>query len=118
MRKITALRALCETLTGETSNGNTIGEVLQDINDKYPTPAPVVTKYTVTYDVNGGTGTVEAVEVTAGESITLDDGSGITAPEGKEFVGWATTDDAESADVTSPYTPEADVTLYAVYGDE
>ena len=80
------------------------------------TVPPVVTKYTITYDVNGGTGTVAPVEVTAGESVNLNDGTGITAPTDEEFKGWATTSDAESPDVTSPYTPTANITLYAVYG--
>ena len=77
--------------------------------------APAGTTYTVTYDVNGGSGTVAPVTVTAGEQVTLNDGTGITAPAGKAFVGWATTAEATSADVTSPYTPAADITLYAVY---
>lgn len=70
---------------------------------------------TVTYDANGGTGTVAAVNVAAGDSITLSDGTGLTAPEGKEFAGWATEATAEEPDVTSPYTPTASVTLHAVY---
>ena len=74
-----------------------------------------VSVLTVTYDANGGTGTVDPVSVASGDSVTLDDGTGLTAPEGKVFDGWATTDDAETPDVDSPYTPEADVTLYAVY---
>ena len=76
---------------------------------------PVTTKYTVTYDVNGGTGTIAPVEVVAGESITLNDGTGITAPTDTTFVGWARTSSAQSATVSSPFTPTADVTLYAVY---
>lgn len=75
------------------------------------------TKYTVTYDANSGTGTIEPVEVVAGESITLDDGSGLTAPEGKEFLGWAKTSSAQSATVTSPFTPDKDTILYAVWAD-
>lgn len=71
--------------------------------------------YTVTYDVNGGTGTVASATVNAGSSVTLNDGTGITAPEGKTFSGWATTSDATVANVTSPYTPTANITLYAVY---
>lgn len=71
--------------------------------------------YTVTYSANGGTGTIDAVTVVAGNSITLSDGTGLTAPENKTFGGWATTDSAEEPDVTSPYTPEASVTLYAVW---
>ena len=72
---------------------------------------------TVTYNVNGGTGSVDAQTVIAGNSITLSDGTGITPPDDKEFAGWATTDSATEADVTSPYTPTENVTLYAVYGD-
>lgn len=73
---------------------------------------PVVT---LTYDENGGTGSVDPVAVGKGSAVTLDDGSGLTAPEGKEFAGWATTSDAESADVESPLTVTADTTIYAVW---
>ena len=74
------------------------------------------TTYRVTFDLMGGTSaTIEDTDVTAGQSINLDDGTNITAPAGKTFVGWATTADATTADVTSPYTPSDDVTLYAVY---
>ena len=71
----------------------------------------------MTYDENGGTGSIESVTVNAGDSITLSDGTGLTAPEGKSFVGWAKTSSAQSATVTSPFTPTGDVTLYAVYTD-
>lgn len=71
--------------------------------------------YTVTYDANGGTGSISAATVTPGQSITLSDGTGLTAPEGKTFSGWATGASAESANVTSPYTPTGNVTLYAVW---
>lgn len=70
---------------------------------------------TVTYDANGGTGTVTAQTVIAGNSIELSDGTGLTAPEGKEFAGWATEATAEEANVTSPYTPTENVTLHAVW---
>lgn len=70
---------------------------------------------TITYDANGGTGSVDAQVVIAGNSAELNDGTGLTAPEGKEFAGWATTNDAETPDATSPYKPTGNVTLYAVY---
>lgn len=73
---------------------------------------------TVTYDVNGGTGSATAQTVIAGNSINLDDGTGITPDTGKVFDGWATTSDATEPDVTSPYTPTENITLYAVYKDE
>lgn len=86
-----------------------------DVTDKASAVVNVSVK-TVTYDVNGGTGEVAAATAIAGNSITLNDGAGITPPIDKVFKGWATTDDAEAADVTSPYTVTEDVTLYAVYG--
>ncbi len=76
------------------------------------------TKFTITYNANGGTGSIGSVEVDEGESVTLSDGTGLTAPEGKEFKGWAKSSSAQNPTVTSPYTPEADTTLYAVWGDE
>lgn len=77
------------------------------------TPSPA-TVYTVAYNVNGGTGSVESATVNAGDSVVLNDGTGITAPEGKTFSGWGLTEDATET-VASPYTPTASVTLYAVY---
>lgn len=72
---------------------------------------------TVTYDANGGTGSVDAQTVIAGNSITLSDGSTLTAPEGKEFAGWGLEATATEPEVTDPYTPTENVTLYAVYVD-
>ena len=87
-----------------------------------PEPEPEVVKYTVTYNANGGTGTIEPVEVVAGESITVDDGSGLTPPANDEalggdlaFAGWAKTSSAQSATVVSPFTPDKNTTLYAVW---
>lgn len=76
-----------------------------------PTPAAV---YTVAYNVNGGTGSVDNATVNAGESVVLNDGTGITPPTDKNFSGWGLTEDATET-VASPYTPTASVTLYAVY---
>lgn len=73
--------------------------------------------YTVTYNANGGTGSIDSVEVEAGKSITLSDGTGLTAPTGKTFKGWAKSASATNPTVTSPFTPTADTTLYAVYGE-
>ena len=73
------------------------------------------TTYRVTYDLMGGTGSVDDETVNAGSSVTLEDGANITPPGGKEFSGWATTAGATTPNVTSPYTPNGDVTLYAVY---
>lgn len=97
--------------TTVTSNGTF------DIKD-YASVVVNVGTSTVTYNANGGTGTVDSQTAITGNTITLDDGSGLTAPEGKEFAGWATTDSAEEPDVESPYKVEENVTLYAVYATE
>ena len=72
---------------------------------------------TVTYDANGGTGSVDAQTVIAGNSINLSDGTGLTAPTDKEFAGWGLEATATEPEVTSPYTPTENVTLYAVWTD-
>lgn len=74
--------------------------------------------YRVTFDLMGGTGSVEDTTVNAGSSVNLDDGTNITPPSGKVFSGWATRDDATTPNVTSPYTPSGDITLYAIYTNE
>lgn len=91
--------------------GETIAEVITESG------AAPVTKFVVSYDANGGEGTIASVSVFSGKSITVSDGTGLTAPEGKEFAGWAKTDSALSPTVTSPFTPERDTTLYAVWTD-
>ncbi len=79
---------------------------------------PPTVEYSVIYNANGGEDAPASVEVEFGDSITLDDGTGMTAPSGKVFAGWATTPTAEEPNVTSPYKPTADVTLYAVWINE
>lgn len=75
------------------------------------TPA---TKYTVTYDLNGGTGTLPTQEdVAKGGKFTLHDGTtDITAPAGQKFDGWhdGTTKYAGGAEYTMG---ESNVTLTA-----
>lgn len=74
--------------------------------------------YRVTYDLMGGSGSVDDETVNAGSSVVLEDGTNITPPSGKEFSGWATSPSATTPNVTSPYTPSGNVTLYAVYVNE
>ena len=71
-------------------------------------------KYTVSYNANGGSVTPTSTRVVQGSSIaTLPTP---TAPEGKVFDNWYTgLTDGEV--VTSSYTPNSDVTIYARYTD-
>ena len=73
--------------------------------------------YKVVYDANGGTGTISDQTVNAGSSVTIDSGSGLTAPSNKEFAGWALTSYATTPTIAggASYTPSGDVTLFAVW---
>ena len=46
-----------------------------------------VTEVTITFEPNGGTGTMQPMKVKSGESFTLPECT-FTPPEGKEFAGW------------------------------
>ena len=74
--------------------------------------------YTVSFDAGDGTGTIDSMIGTYVTPITLPDGSDLTPPTDKIFSGWANAADATEPNVTSPYTPTADITLYAMYEDE
>ena len=69
------------------------------------TPPPAT--YTVSFNANGGTGTMAEVTGVSAGAYTLP-ANGFTAPDGKRFVGWAT-----SAGGT--ITVSANVTLYAIW---
>jgi uncharacterized repeat protein (TIGR02543 family) len=70
--------------------------------------------YTVTFNVNSGSGTEPARTVTAGSSVILPDGRGLSR-SGYTFGGWNTNSSGTgtSYNAGTSYTPTADVTLYA-----
>lgn len=80
--------------------------------------SPSAVNKTVTYNANGGTGSVDAVTVPMGTVITLNNGAGLTPPSGKVFDGWDTTSTATHADLHGDYLVTDDVTLYAIYVTE
>lgn len=73
------------------------------------------TPATVTYNANGGTGTIPAVETYVGAIINVSDGTGLTPPTDEHFVGWDTSASATIPDIVDTYKVTGDVTLYAVY---
>lgn len=70
---------------------------------------------TVTFDANGGSGTMDSVTVVKGTEIELPECA--FKPAGKEtFAGWSTTKEGKEAlKVKESYKASADVTLYAVW---
>jgi uncharacterized repeat protein (TIGR02543 family) len=74
---------------------------------------PVI--YTVTYNINNGSGTLPAAQsVNSGSGIILPSGSGLTRT-GYTFGGWNTSSTGTGTNYTagSSYTPTGNITLYA-----
>ena len=71
--------------------------------------------YTVSYHLNGGTGTTPTPQTyTQGNAaIALNSGAGLSK-QGSVFGGWAILTNVSTL-VASPYTPTANVTLYAIW---
>lgn len=112
-KTIPGLLGEVSTALGGQATGKTIAEQLHNI--AVAKGFPEDGDFTVTYNVNGGTGSIDAIDVKAGDSIVLNDCSDVTAPENKEFAGWAKSSSAQNPTVESPFTPYADTTLYAVW---
>jgi uncharacterized repeat protein (TIGR02543 family) len=74
-----------------------------------------VTSYTVTYNINGGTGTTPSQQtVTAGNSVILASGSEFTR-DGFTFGGWNTSSDGTGTNYSArfSFTPTGNITLFA-----
>lgn len=97
----------------KTKTFNSMAEAQTYLNSLFGSATPA----TVTYNVNGGTGSVASVSTYVGAIITVDDGSGITPPTDKVFAGWDTSSTATIPDITGTYKVTDSVTLYAVYVD-
>ena len=68
---------------------------------------------TITFNGNGGTGTMDSVTVKAGANYTLP-ACGFTEPEGKQFKGWSTSADGSVISGTT-YEVSLDTTFYAIW---
>lgn len=79
------------------------------------------TGYSVTYDANGGTGSVTDTESYAkGAKATVKSNNGITPPANKVFLGWNTQANGTGTTYYPNSTVEitGNVTLYAQWGDK
>ena len=71
--------------------------------------------YDVTFNLNGGTGTVDPI--VAYGNVTLPDGTGLASPDAsKTFLGWSDVPSATAAKYTGSIDVKSNVTLYAVWG--
>ncbi|MBQ3219256.1 MAG: InlB B-repeat-containing protein, partial [Clostridia bacterium] len=72
-----------------------------------------VANYTVSFNANGGTGTMSPVEYAGTYTLPTCE---FTAPDGKKFKGWATSASGEVIDGTT-YNVTANVELFAIWED-
>ena len=76
--------------------------------------APAVTTYTVTYDANGGTGSMADATGVSGEYTLL--ANGFTAPDGKQFKAWAIGSvNGEQKQPGEQITITAETYIYAIW---
>ena len=88
---------------GESANNDATGD-----NDDNNTPTQ---SYTITYNANGGTGTME--EQTSGAIAT----NAFTAPEGKQFKEWNTSANGNGTSYEPGTSVSSNTTLYAIWYD-
>ena len=86
-----------------------------------PNDTPITSKFAVTYDPNGGTGSVTDSEspYDNGATVTVKDSTGITAPDSKTFLCWNTDKNnmGQSYDAGDRFNIYNDVTLYAIWSE-
>lgn len=82
---------------------------------QYAFVLPNVAAYLVTYDSNNGADETEYSAAANGDVVALPDGSGLTAPSGKTFGGWATDAAGQQPIATSTIQVSGDTTVYAVW---
>lgn len=89
--------------------------VKADVTISGATPPPVTT-YTVTFNANGGSGSMAAATGVPAGAYTLPN-CAFFAPAGKRFVGWATTQKGTAMAAGTSFTVSGNVTLYAIWED-
>ncbi len=99
----------------KTKTFNTMAEAQTYLESFFGSATPA----TVTYSANGGSNAPAAVSTYVGATINVDDGSGLTPPTDKHFIGWDTNASATIPDISGTYkVTAAAVTLYAIYEDD
>lgn len=101
--------ASCQTFEVITSRFSVVKTAVA-ISGATPPPAT----YTVSFDANGGTGTMAEVTGVSAGAYTLP-ANGFIAPDGKRFVGWATSASGTATAAGEAITISDNVTLYAIW---
>ena len=76
------------------------------------------TSATVAFNVNGGSGSYSSITTYVGAVINVPDGSALTPPSNKHFIGWDTTSSSTKGDIVGTYkVTSASATLYAIWAN-
>jgi len=106
------------SFSSTTAGKHTIGLFVEKDGRIYNTNIIItVNRVTVSYNINGGTGTTPSAQtVDAGSSITLNNGSGLSRT-GYTFGGWNIESSGTGTNYNSGslYTPTSNITLYATW---
>ena len=100
------------TLTSSVTKGKNY--VIAQVNGVYKLQ---LMNYTVSFDANGGSGSMDSATGNDAPTYTLPTSCDFTAPEGKVFAGWALTVDGDVITDTT-ITTISDTTLYAQWIDD
>ena len=87
-------------------------------NENVVIKAKYISAYKITYNANGGSGTVASQTVTPGSTVKLQQAT--FTKSGYICIGWSTSSSATTAEYSSgkTITPTGDMTLYAVWGQD
>ena len=76
------------------------------------------TQFAVSFNANGGTGSIAPVNVDENAEYTLPGSTGLTAPTGKHFVGWKVNNEGDIKAENEKITITAAVVLWAQWEDD
>ena len=105
------------TPTGKLTIDANTGGLTVDVAQYEFVEAAVVDAYVLTCDPNNSTDDDSYIAVVKGSVIQLPDGTGLTAPSGKEFGGWALDASGQDAIDGGTISINQDTTIYAVWVD-
>lgn len=111
-----ALNATAKTIVDSSSNVLGASDTPATVGDAISALLGGYTQCTISFDANGGEGSMSSLTLVNGSTYTLPS-CPFTAPEGKRFLKWNTEDDdsGTSKNPDDPYDVSENVTFYAIW---
>ena len=111
-----ALNPTAKTIVDSSSNVLGVSDTPATVGDAISALLGGYTQCTISFDANGGEGSMSSLTLVNGSTYTLPS-CPFTAPEGKRFLKWNTEDDdsGTSKNPDDPYDVSENVTFYAIW---